>query len=139
MKHVALLVLSLFSVGAMAAKTENFRMYSQPDAKPNRNCDIHTNLHIEYGKDGIMATMKEVVGGICQIFVEPNERTYAAPVQQDECGATVYAYLARGTGQPIFKLVDNRTMTCDKVVPAMIVVTESDENGNTVTLYSKDR
>lgn len=140
MKNIALLVLGLFSVAAMAAKTESFKMYTQPHAKPNPNCDTYTALDIQYGKAGITATLVNRVGGACELFVEPNPRTYIAPreAKKDACGRIIYSYLARGTGEPIFKLVDYRNTICDMMIPALIVVTELDEKGNEYPLYSLD-
>lgn len=140
MKHVVLLVLSLFSVAAMAAKTESFKLYAQPHHKPNPSCDSYTSLSIEYGKDGITATLVNRLGGMCELFVEPNPRAYVAPLQvsKDNCGSVTYAYRARGTGQPIFKLVDHRRRVCEDVIPALIVVTELDQKGNEYELYSLD-
>lgn len=100
-----------------AVRPGSFKLYGEPGVAPNPNCDVHTSLVL-----GPRAVLSEVVGGDCEIHVDPNERTYALHLDRTECGSRVYI----GTsGEREITLTDHRARICRDIPPAQIVVEET--------------
>jgi hypothetical protein len=71
-------LIALVTTGASQARSmmrsETFDLYKSPTFQPNVNCDLHTQITIDYFSR--TAELSEVVGGICEIAVMPNTRVY---------------------------------------------------------------
>jgi hypothetical protein len=105
------------------AKTaiESFKLYARPGVVPSLDCDVHTELTLS----GV-ATLREVVGGVCEIYVEPNERSYRLEVAGTDCGSVIYSGKASRGGKAIsVTITDHRGRTCRDVREADIVVEET--------------
>lgn len=142
-KHFGALLLSLALITpALAAdfKTGSFELYDQPHHKVDSFCDHGTKLVLDKAEvQGNMAHMENYLRGACEIFVPPNPRTYKiTSVKDDGCGSRIY----KGTyqdnrGVGAVEIIDNRGRTCENVIAALVVVTESGPDGSHI-MYSRD-
>jgi hypothetical protein len=116
-----------------------FKLYAQPHATPNPSCDVHTSLTLS-SSGGSRAALREVVGGFCEIYVDPSPREYKLRAGSTACGSRVYTGSFRRGGQRhAIKITDHRTRTCKDLPPAKIIVEETrpGEGGPvTTTKYS---
>lgn len=111
-----------------------FKMDQEAGKKPS-SCDVHVELKIAGGFTGTTVTLANKVDGNCEIFIKPNERAYVLTEEQPSCGSR--RFTGKIDGKTI-ELVDHRTRICKDIVPAKIVVAETQKAGNVVTLYSRD-
>ena len=114
------------------AESKNFKMYREPFAKVNVNCDIYTKLVLEVDGNTAFAKLSDHVGGFCEIHVDENKRSYQLAISGTDCGTKIYQQDA------VAEVVDNRGRRCENMIPALIVLKEYDQNGNESVLYSKD-
>jgi hypothetical protein len=100
---------------------ESFKLYGRPGFVPSATCDVHTELALSN-----VATLREVVSGVCEIDVEPNERSYRLELAGTDCGSVVYRGAKRVSGKlTSITVTDHRARTCRDVREADIVVEES--------------
>lgn len=128
---------------ANAAKVTpgTFKLYSQPRATPNAGCDVHTRLTFEAAYYST-AKIEEALSGFCELYVEPNPRTYRLRLAGTDCGTRIYAGSVTKKGQKYaVKITDNRTRLCENVVAAAVIVEETVPGfpgAITTTKYSLD-
>lgn len=119
----------------------SFKLYSQPHASPNPNCDVHTRLTLAAATYST-AKLEEGLEGFCEIFVEPNPRTYRLRLAGTDCGTRIYAGSVTKKGKKYsVKITDNRTRLCENVVAAAVIVEETVPGfpgAITTTKYSHD-
>lgn len=100
---------------------ESFKLYGRPGFVPSTTCDVHTELSLSN-----VATLREVVAGVCEIAVEPNERSYRLELAGTDCGSVIYRGSKRVSGKlTSITVTDHRGRTCRDVRDADIVVEES--------------
>lgn len=132
------LLVSILLLGQLAvAAPKSLKMYSEPNARPNPNCDVHTEMTLwEKAPEATVMTvsLRDSLDGACEIYVLPNPRTYIMTREQDSCGSKVYVDTMAGA-----RLMDHRTRMCEDIVPALFVLEETDAEGKVRTLYSKDQ
>lgn len=112
---------------ANAAKVTpgNFKLYGEPHARPTAGCDVHTRLTFAAGTYST-ARFEEAVSGFCELYVEPNARTYRLRLAGTDCGTRIYAGSVTKKGQKFaVKITDNRTRLCENVVAAAVIVEET--------------
>ena len=124
-----LLVLATLTSFSALAATQSFKMYTRPNVTPNPGCDVYTRLTLEENHTGVTIHLLNVVGGFCELYVEPNPRSYELEFFRKSCGSDHFESAADEVA-----LVDNRGRICDDVIPGLIVLKE-----NEVTYYSHDR
>jgi hypothetical protein len=113
-----------------------FELGDAPHSVPT-DCDVHTHLSLKDSPS--TATLTEVVGGMCRLAVQPNERTYKLHLKQTDCGSLIYTGSLKD-GRSI-TITDNRARTCEDVLEALVVVQEtnlSSYDSTTKTMYSRD-
>lgn len=119
----------------------SFKLYSQPHANPNPGCDVHTRLTLAAGAYST-AKIEEGLDGFCEIYVEPNPRTYRLRLAGTDCGTRIYAGSVTKKGKKYsVKITDNRTRLCENVVAAAVIVEETVPGfpgAITTTKYSHD-
>ncbi|MBX3219361.1 MAG: hypothetical protein KF795_02510 [Labilithrix sp.] len=115
-----------------------FKLYAQPNAAPNPSCDVHTSLTLT-SKGGARADLREAVDGFCEIYVAPSERAYRLRLAGTSCGSKIYKGKKRIGGKTReITITDHRTRLCRDLVPAKIIVDETDATGAVHTKYSFD-
>ncbi|HEY8076610.1 MAG TPA: hypothetical protein VIF62_20940 [Labilithrix sp.] len=101
-------------------------------------CDVHTHLVLA-SEPTSTATLSEIVGGMCRLALDPNVRSYRLRLAKTECGSRHYTgsvHDERGTRA--IAIDDHRARTCDDVVPAQIVVTETLPGAAATTKFARD-
>lgn len=115
-----------------------WKLYAEPRHQPNPGCDVHTSLTLG-NRYGARAELREALDGFCEIYVEPQERSYRLRLAGTSCGSKIYEGKKRIGGKlRTIKIVDHRTRMCRDLVPARIIVEETDRNGDVQTKYSFD-
>lgn len=128
---------------ANAAKVApgSFKLYGEPRATPNPNCDPHTKLTLAAGHYST-AKLEEGLDGFCEIAVVPNPRTYRLRLAGTSCGSRIYSGSVTKSGKKYaVKITDHRTRLCEDVVPAAVIVEETVPGfpgAITTTKYSHD-
>lgn len=127
-----------FAALAPTVQAAEFKLYSEPNVEPSSFCDRYTSLALTEGTQP-KALLVNRLAGSCEIAVFPNERQFDLTVTTNACGAKIYkgTRLAQGNGPTAIKIVDNRTMTCEIPVVALVYVEETYEQGVS-KLYSHD-
>lgn len=115
----------------------SFKLYDQPGHQPSPGCDIHTALELKRSS----ATLEERVGGMCQVAVQPNTRTFRLKSHAGgPCGIMSYtgAKTIKGVKHTI-EIADYRHTTCALAMPYFgeIVVTETVGSAAPQMLYSE--
>ncbi|MCA9583812.1 MAG: hypothetical protein KC657_00465 [Myxococcales bacterium] len=104
----------------------DFKLYSQPRHQPNPSCDVHTKLELAKTGYGSKAVLTEALDGFCEIYVQPNKRTYRLKEEGTSCGSKIYSGKRRKNGETYsIKIIDHRTRLCRDLVPARVIVEES--------------
>lgn len=105
----------------------SFKLYGVPRFEPNPSCDVHTKL--ELTADGASkAHLEEAVDGFCEIAVAPNARNYELTLSRTSCGSRIYTgALIRGIESWSITITDHRTRLCEDIVPAQIIVEETQD------------
>jgi hypothetical protein len=117
-----------------------FRMYSEPRHVPNAWCDLGTRLVLDTGKlTGKFAVLENFVAGLCKVAVYPDTRYVA--LQEDasraSCGSKVYVgTLVSAKGLRQVEITDHRRRLCRDLVPARVIVKETDAEGVETVLYA---
>jgi len=90
-------------------------------------CTVGTELVLQGSPQaGVVAHLRERVLGACEIYVEPNVRSYRLQLAETSCGSLIFrgvARLADGRGATL-ELTDHRSRMCMDLVPAQIVAQE---------------
>jgi hypothetical protein len=114
-----------------------FKLYMEPRATPNPNCDPHTKLVLS-ATGGSKAHLEEALGGFCELAVVPNPRDYRLRAAGQDCGSRIFTGSFKKNGEKhSIKIIDNRTRLCENVVAGAIEVEETTPRG-TVMKYSYD-
>ena len=112
-----------------------FKLYGQPRVQPNAMCDVHTAIELSSYRSGSRIDLREAVGGVCEIYVEPQERFYRLRFDGTACGSRIYKGQKKINGKTrSITVTDHRTRVCRDLVPAKIIVEETDQP----TKYSFD-
>ncbi len=131
-------VMMILGASVASAATDQFQMYRTPNAAVEPFCNVYTSLTLT--APGANADAEAILArrlqGTCEIHVEPNLRAYDLTLVSNSCGSKYYE---GSVGTAKIKVIDHRTRLCRDLVPAKIIMTETDTQGNTTTLYSKDR
>lgn len=122
------------------AFAERFKLYGEPNFEPNANCDQHTALDLDLAQlNGKIAIVENRVSGICEIYAVPNTRIYRLERENAGCGSSLYkGRFVTERGERTIEILDHRNRTCRDLVPARVVVTET-QDGETTVLYSGDK
>jgi hypothetical protein len=124
--------------GATRIEEATFKLYPEPHAAPNPMCDIHTVLELKNQPSG-RAALHEAVDGFCKIGVIPDAREYRLRRAGTSCGSTIYKGRRRVKGAwRNITVTDHRTRICRDLVPARVIVEETDRFGELQTKYSHD-
>lgn len=141
-KILSCFALFAFTTSSFAAdfKTGSFELYQQIGYVPRGKCDIGSTLVLDQAE--IMenlAFLSNFVAGVCEVRVDPNPRYYKISSETpDSCGSVTYKGSRRAQdGLYELKIVDNRSRTCQDLIPALVVVTEKGPQHQR-TLYSYD-
>jgi hypothetical protein len=122
---------------AASIEPGTFKLYDAPRAEPG-HCDIHTVLELK-NQGGARAALHEKVGGPCRLAVFPDLREYRLRFDGTSCGSKIYKGSKRISGKlRQITITDHRTRLCRDLVPAKIIVEETDRNGVKQTKYSND-
>lgn len=113
-----------------------FKLYADADAVPSRHCDVYTKLDV-YNYGGAKAKLSEDLapGSLCRLAVFPNEREFRLNQTGTSCGSKIFKGTRRHNGKTLkITITDHRTRVCRDLVPAQIIVEETDQP----TKYSYD-
>ncbi len=117
-----------------------FKLYEQPDADPNPECDVHVKLQLINGFVAPVATLRTTVLGQCEIRVDPEPKVFNLQETAYHCGSKRYVGGSFAAGDPAtmtgIEVIDNRGRSCRDRVPSAVVVNETFGDGTVVTLYS---
>jgi hypothetical protein len=112
-----------------------FKLYDEPRHEPNASCDVHTAIDLSSYRSGSRIDLRETVGGLCEIYVDPQERFYRLRFDGTACGSRIYKGKKKINGKTRdITVTDHRTRICRDLVPAKIIVEETDQP----TKYSFD-
>lgn len=119
-------------------KDGTFKLYDEPRSEPSDACDIHTVLTLTHDESGASATLKDVVTGVCFIYVKPNERTFRLTWDTNRCGVQTFSGETSVDGETHFiAITDNRRSLCNEKLDAQVVVEEYDHSGVVTTRYTQ--
>ncbi|MFO0680385.1 MAG: hypothetical protein U0169_27930, partial [Polyangiaceae bacterium] len=101
---------------ATALKTRitpgTFSLKDSLDEEVNEFCNVHTILELS-NAPGAKAKLREVVGGFCELHVDPNTRTFNVRLESTSCGSKVYVGTrGRGSKKSAIRIVDHRERVC---------------------------
>lgn len=114
-----------------------FKLYADPETTPLPECDVHTLLVLKSKNGKAVAEMRDLVRGVCEIYVEPNAREFALEYEMDRCGSLTLSGEAIVAGQKRHvAITDHRQRLCYDHQPAALVVDEYDALGNVTTRFS---
>jgi hypothetical protein len=112
-----------------------FKLYDEARHVPNASCDVHTAIELSSYRSGSRIDLEEVVGGLCELYVAPQERFYRLRFDGTACGSRIYKGQKKINGKTrSITVTDHRTRICRDLVPAKIIVEETDQP----TKYSFD-
>lgn len=115
-----------------------FSLYEEPSSTPSDACDVHTVLTIATDESGAVATLRDVVTGVCFLYVEPNERSFKLTTETNRCGTQTLGGETSVDGETHFiSITDNRRRLCAGKVSADVVVEEYDTAGVHTTRYTQ--
>ncbi len=109
-----------------------FRMFVTPGGPGDARCAFFTELTISEGFQAPVAQLENGLHGTCDVLVDPDRRAFNFGVTVDGCN-TKHLVSDR------VEILDHRARTCKDVVPAKVIMTETDDQGFTTTLYSHDQ
>ena len=128
----------LASKASKAVTPGTFKLYGQPNASPNPMCDVHTSLTLSH-QGGARAKLSEALSGVCEIYVFPQTREYRLHLDGTSCGSKIYKGKTKVDGKTrAITITDHRPRICRDLVPAKIIVEETDATGAVQTKYSLD-
>jgi hypothetical protein len=115
-----------------------FKLYEDPTSKPSDACDIHTVLTITHEESGVTATLRDVVTGVCFLYVKPNERSYRLSWETNRCGTQTFSGETAFDGETHhIAITDYRRSLCENKSKAEVVVDEYDQSGVVTTRYTQ--
>lgn len=115
----------------------SFKLYNDPETVPSPDCDVHTRLVLGQKGGHAVATLREVVGGYCEIHVDPNEREFTVEYSMNRCGSITFSGETMRSGEKRhISITDHRQRLCYDMQPSVIVVDEYDMLGNVTTRFS---
>lgn len=138
---VAVLIGSSVFAVAPKFREERFKLYLDPRHEVTPGCDMHTELTLDTAKlSGKLALLENRLSGMCEMAVSPDQRVYKVLSVQEDCGSVVInaQWLTEQGRLRQLRVQDNRTRICEDVRPALIEVTETRANGDSVRMYSSD-
>ena len=119
-------------------KDGTFKLYEDPASEVSDACDIHTVLTLTHDESGATATLRDVVTGVCFLYVKPNERTYRLSWKTDRCGTQTFSGETAFDGETHhIAITDYRRSLCEAKHPAEVVVDEYDQSGVVTTRYTQ--
>lgn len=119
-------------------KEGTFKLYDEPRSEPTDACDVHTVLTLTHDESGEFATLKDVVTGVCFLYVRPNERTFRLSWETNRCGVQTFSGETSVDGETHhIAITDNRRNLCNEKAQAEVVVDEYDQSGVVTTRYTK--
>lgn len=120
-------------------KDGSFKLYDAPRAEPTDACDVHTVLTLTHDESGATATLRDVVTGVCYLYVMPNERTFKLSFEVNRCNQTTFHGETNVRGETHYlTITDSRAAMCDRMADAQIVVDEYDGTGVVTTRYTQE-
>jgi hypothetical protein len=126
------------AIKAASLKPGTFKLYDEPRQEPSPFCDVHTVLELK-NAGGARAALHEKVSGMCKLAVFPDLREYRLRLDATACGSKIYKGSKRIDGKPrSITVTDHRSRTCKDLVPAKIIIEETDRFGAKQTKYSFD-
>ncbi len=115
-----------------------FKLYGEPGHVAS-GCDVYTKLVLSK-IGGAKATLSEEVGGMCQLAIMPNLRSFRLHQTGTSCGSKIYEGHRKVTGGvDKIKITDHRSRMCMDMLAAQLVVEETVPGFPgpiTTTLYS---
>jgi hypothetical protein len=118
-----------------------FKLYEHEDIVPEAFCDLHVRLTLKNSETGSVAIFEQAVGGVCEIAVNPNPRTYILNEVEGTCGSRIFegTLLKKVKGETHSVIItDHRTRVCKDLVPSSIIVEKTSSIGPTQKLFSSD-
>jgi hypothetical protein len=135
---VGMTLISTLVSGAASATSmkryETFRMYRDIGHVPSQTCDVGTSLTIDYATN--TATLREFVGGICELYVAPNERSYQLSEPLVNAAGRHYIGESQTVSGATIALVDYRGSTLRIYRPSPLKLTETRADGTEVVLHA---
>lgn len=115
-----------------------FSLYDAPSSEVTEACDVHTVLTLTHGKKGATATLRDVVTGVCYLYVLPNERTFELAVDTNRCGTQTFSGETTTDGETHhLAITDNRNSLCETKSAALVIVDEYGQDGAVTTRYTQ--
>lgn len=109
----------------------SFKLYATAHANPNPGCDVHTALTLSKERGVSRASLREVVGGFCELYVAPDAREYRLKFEGTSCGSKIFSGKKTINGKTReITITDHRTRVCRDLVPAEVIVEETNASGN---------
>lgn len=117
-----------------------FSLYDAPNSEVTEACDVHTVITLTHSdKGGASATLRDVVTGVCYLYVLPNERTFELTVDTNRCGTQTFSGETQVAGETRhLAITDSRKSLCaaQKGV-AELIVDEYGQDGAVTTRYTQ--
>jgi hypothetical protein len=130
MKPIIFTLMLMVSLGA-AARSEAHKLYSSATLDVNPVCDVHLSVNLVPMAGGVLAELANGLDGVCEIFVDPNPRSYRLSYKGQSCGSVIYEDAESGV-----QLIDHRNRRCFDLMP----VIELKEGPHTFySLFKKNR
>jgi hypothetical protein len=116
-----------------------FKLY-EDGSEPDPACDLHTVLELAHNSayGPLQATLHDALDGVCKLAVNPAERAYTLKLDHVDCGSKVYKGASLDGVKREVTITDHRTRVCRDVVPAQVIVEETETSERSRTLLSHD-
>lgn len=114
-----------------------FDLYSAPRYTPESSCERYTKIDLKF----MAAHLEDAFVGTCMTFVavDPVVRDYALEMTGTSCGSKIFTgSVQHGDATWSIKITDHRSRVCRDIIPALIVVEETQGAVATKKLYSND-
>ena len=124
------------SDGASSITTGLFKLYRARDTQPTPNCDLFTELRIEYRNGQAVAALEEKADGVCPITVA-NLRSYTLFVLESTAAKKVYRDVNINPALDAWNLeIEDYRDSVTANVQNLIVVHEQTSQEGIIDLYS---
>ena len=124
----------VFALIATTAFADTFKLYPQPNQTIDPQCNLFTSADLDF-RGRAWLTLEGKIEGSCEVGVVPNTRYYKLTLRSTDCGSNLWVGTSSKSSNTV-TVTDHRSRTCKDIVPAELIVVETNMYNNSVTLFS---
>jgi hypothetical protein len=111
------------------------KLYPDARERPSPSCDVHTAVKVTKAHDGkLTLALENRIAGGCELFVNPDPRSYTVTQSDDGCGSTLFQGASHNDS---IVLTDHRARACENVIPAAMELEEKRGEQGDLRLYGE--